>query len=315
LLGAEPPSHGPEALAKPADSHGGPAVVYVMGAGRSGSTILGVVLGNCHGVFYAGELDAWLRRSGVPNFGGPERLEFWRRVRDAVRAPDDLLGGRAWRSLEHSASLFRAAAWRERRRIRDRYRQLASRLYRSIAATSGSQCIVDTSHYPLRALELQRLGDIDLYLVYLVRDPHAVVASFARTEVDQPSKGALAANAYLALTHLLSVCVFLRHKRDRRLFLRYEDFARNPTAVVAQILGRSETPAIAPDTHELKTGIPFQGNRLLNSPTVSFEMGRSGKSRRMLLTTAIQFPWTWVFALLRPRPKVAQDLGPVSSTG
>lgn len=32
-----------------------PKVIYVMGAGRSGSTILGVVLGNCTNVFDAGE--------------------------------------------------------------------------------------------------------------------------------------------------------------------------------------------------------------------------------------------------------------------
>jgi hypothetical protein len=311
LPDTKPRSHKSEVLAAHIGSSNRPAVIYVMGAGRSGSTILGVALGNCDGVFYAGELDAWLRRSGIPNFGGAERLGFWRRVRDAVSAPDDLLGKRAWRSLEHSASVFRPAAWCERRRIRNRYRHVAARLYRSIAAISGAYCIVDTSHYPLRALALQGLGDVDLYLVYLVRDPHAVVASFARKEVDQPSKGALAANAYLTLTHFLSVLVFLRHRRDRRLFLRYEDFAQDPTVILTQLLGSSRTAATAPDYRELKTGIPFQGNRLLNSRTVCFEMGRSAKSRRMLITTATQSPWRWVFALLRPRPNFAEDPGAV----
>ncbi len=48
-----------------------------MGAGRSGSTTLGVTLGNCAGVLYAGELDNWLARSGTP-LESPERLRFWR---------------------------------------------------------------------------------------------------------------------------------------------------------------------------------------------------------------------------------------------
>jgi len=55
-----------------------------MGSGRSGSTILGVALGNCDGVFYAGELDNWLVRSGTPVLGGLERTRFWSTVRDDV---------------------------------------------------------------------------------------------------------------------------------------------------------------------------------------------------------------------------------------
>ena len=58
-----------------------PRVIYVMGAGRSGSTTLGITLGNCEGVFYAGELDNWLVRSGVPPVEDSERARFWSQVR------------------------------------------------------------------------------------------------------------------------------------------------------------------------------------------------------------------------------------------
>src|SRR2546423_15271469 len=53
-----------------------PKVVYVMGAGRSGSTILGVTLGNCADVFFAGELDKWLALSGKPTGEDTERVRF-----------------------------------------------------------------------------------------------------------------------------------------------------------------------------------------------------------------------------------------------
>ena len=56
-------------------------VIYVMGAGRSGSTILGVTLGNCERFFFAGELDKWLARSGVPQLEDAERIRFWSAVR------------------------------------------------------------------------------------------------------------------------------------------------------------------------------------------------------------------------------------------
>ena len=67
-----------------------PRVAYVMGSGRSGSTILGVTLGNCAGIFYAGELDAWLRTSGVPPQNGAERARFWGAVADEVGSEETL---------------------------------------------------------------------------------------------------------------------------------------------------------------------------------------------------------------------------------
>src|SRR5258708_33769196 len=54
-------------------------VVYVIGAGHSGSTILGLTLGNCDGVFFAGEVARWLRYDGRPPLEGEERAALWRR--------------------------------------------------------------------------------------------------------------------------------------------------------------------------------------------------------------------------------------------
>src|ERR1700726_2236472 len=74
-----------------------PQVLYVMGAGRSGSTILGVTLGNYEYVFYAGELDAWLVRSGSPVLEDAERARFWQGVCKEVDGAADLFGREAQR--------------------------------------------------------------------------------------------------------------------------------------------------------------------------------------------------------------------------
>ena len=44
-------------------------MIYVMGAGHSGSTILGVALGNCAETLYAGEVEEWLQASRVSHGG------------------------------------------------------------------------------------------------------------------------------------------------------------------------------------------------------------------------------------------------------
>src|SRR4030088_649892 len=132
-------------MSQPASSAPGPCgaprprVIYVMGAGRSGRPILGVALGNCENVFYAGELDKWLMRSGVPALGGAERASFWERVRSGVDG-SDLFGFQA-RSLERSSALFSVSKWRARRRLRQRYRQVSEDLFGAIARAAGASYI------------------------------------------------------------------------------------------------------------------------------------------------------------------------------
>ena len=206
---------------------GRPKVLYVMGAGRSGSTILGVALGNCGNVFFAGELDRWLARSGVPR-DGPERTRFWSVVREGVDDAAELFGGKTT-SLERSSALLDIRKWPARRRLRQRYRRVSEDLYLAIRRVTGMTDIVDSSHYPLRAREAaEALQGIDLYLLFLVRDPQGVVASLGRDDVPERRFGVPRANAYLWLTYVLSVFVFLRHPRDRRLFVRHEDFVADP---------------------------------------------------------------------------------------
>jgi hypothetical protein len=274
-----------------------------MGAGRSGSTILGVMLGNCANVFYAGELEAWLRRSGVPNFNGAERTQFWNDVRQKVGG-DELFGDKAWCYLEYSLAPVRPRGWLRRRQLRRLYRQISGDLYRAIASTAEVTHVVDTSHYPLRARELKRIGDLNIYLIYLVRSPMSVVASFGRQDITNISKSPLATNAYLSLTHLWSTLVFLRHPKKQRLVLRYEDFVSDPELALRYILGSVGASGALPDLPALKTGMPFQGNRLLESETVAFRGGTAttfGSSVGLYMTKLLQFPWAVILSRLRPR--------------
>src|SRR5437016_10484060 len=135
-----------------------------MGAGRTGSTILGVTLGNCDGVcvFYAGELDRWIARAGVSPVAGEERARFWAAVRERVREP---LGGelerRPMRLLKRSSGLFRLRG-RPGRRVRERYRRLSADVLRAVAIAARATHVVDTSHYPRAARQLQPAAGFDL---------------------------------------------------------------------------------------------------------------------------------------------------------
>jgi hypothetical protein len=278
-----------------------PRVLYVMGAGRSGSTTLGITLGNCEGVFYAGELDAWLSRHGEPQVSDPERDRFWGLVRERVQGAEPLYGHEAERAIERSMSLFRIRRWSQRRRLREPYRRVSESVYRAITATSGEPVIVDTSHYPLRARELQAADGIDLHILYLVRDPQRVVDSFNRRDVAQYSKSTLTTNVYLWLTNLLAVLVFLRQPPSRRLFVSYEDFTADPAGVVRAILELVGSGAAPPDFDALATGIPFQGNRVMRTDAIALRPPEPSERGHDPVTSVAQMPWRVAHARLRPR--------------
>ncbi len=286
------------------EPHRKPKVVYVMGAGHSGSTILGVTLGNCESFFYAGELEEWLLRSGVPKFGGLERTRFWQRVREQMQGAEDLFGNEVRETLERSASVLRPSRWSARRRLRKRYRQVSGELYRAVADVAGASHVVDTSHFPLRARELQGVGGIDLFIVFLVRDPQGVIGSYLkplnRHAHAERTLRIITKNVDLWLTHILSVSIFLRQRPDRRLFLRHEEFVADPEGVVREILDRVEASSPLPDFRSLKTGVPIQGNPLLWSDEVSVKPKPVKPVRGSRLTTLLQHPWAHVLARMQP---------------
>lgn len=290
-----------------------PRVLYVMGAGHSGSTILGVALGNCEGFFYAGEVDEWLLK-GSGRWAGEERTRFWEAVRaETGDAAEGLVGDRVNRLLERSSSIFRLRERAERRRLLPRYGRATERLFAAIARVAGASWVIDTSHFPLRARRLQRLGGIELHLVFLVRDPQAVVESnvreLSRHEVAERRVRTLGANLGLWLTQLLSIYVFLRQPRARRMFLRYEDLVADPAGVVRQLLDHMGSDAAVPDMGALAVGVPLEGNRLLAAETISIEPPRRASAPRSRLTAVLQRPWRGPLLLLRPAARAGRGAG------
>jgi hypothetical protein len=283
-------------------------LVYVMGAGHSGSTILGVTLGNCDGFFYAGELDEWLMTPLRPRWGAGDRQVFWNAVKQRVHDVDGLFGDHANRCLERSSASFRVDRWSQRRRLRPAYRRVADELVRAVAEIAGAQYVVDTSHFPLRARELRELPGIELYLIYLVRDPREVVASNTRElsphELAEVRWRRLVMNANLWITQLLAIRTFLSHREDRRLLVRHEDFLDDPAAITRQILDLVGSGSELPDFQALSVGAPLEGNQLIRTPSVAVRSGGSTPPPADPTTRLAQRIWEPALARLTPAATV-----------
>jgi hypothetical protein len=283
-------------------------LVYVMGAGHSGSTILGITLGICADFFSAGAVVVWVRPADRPRWGAADRQDFWSAVRERVQGAEKLFGGAANRCIERSSASFRLDLWPQRRRLRPLYRRVAEELIDAVADVAQARYVIDTSHFPLRARELRRLAGVELYLIYLVRDPREVVASNTRElsphELAEARWRRLTMNASLWLTQLLALRTFRSHPVQRRMFLRHEDFLEDPAGVTRQILDMLGSHAELPNLQSLKVGAPLQGNQLIRSDTVAIRRASARKPQRDTTTRILQAIWEPLLGRLKPAAHV-----------
>jgi Sulfotransferase family len=255
-----------------------------MGAGRSGSTILGTALGNCPSAFFAGELGAYTARGGLPTNEDPSTEAFWFRVRQRLELSSTGPSPEWQRWFEHPSSLFRP----RRRRVRSAYARFNECLYRAVAAEAQVPVVIDSSHYPLRRWRLRDIG-IEVHTVHLVRHPVSVVRSL---QTDISPKTRLAANVYLWIVCCLAELVYLR-LRGGKSKVRYEDFVREPQAELARIGWECGLDPSAIRFDRLRTGPVFAGNRLIKCVTVALRpLVPAGADPADRLSERLQ--WVWI---------------------
>jgi len=223
-------------------------IVYIVGAGRSGSTVLDTVLGNHPQAVSVGELSNLHRSAWVNNefcaCGEPANdCGFWNEVRSRWLRSTSGASIESYLELRDRFERFRSAAlWRTetaslyRSSSARRYLEQTGMLLESIAAVSGRRVIIDSSKTPLRVRWLARLPGIDLRLVHLVRDSRAVAWSRkkalkrneeAGVQHDLAARPAWYSVAYWTVSNLLAARL-RRGMGKRGVLVRYEDFVTEP---------------------------------------------------------------------------------------
>jgi hypothetical protein len=293
-------------------------VLYIAGWQRSGSTILANLLGAVDGFFSAGELfSLWgyvweknvLCGCGQPFHACPRWSAI---VRAAVETPAEVDARRMWADAQHVArtrQMHRLFFPRRRRRLLAElapYLDGLARLYRSIRADSGCRVIVDSSKWPSYGSALDAIGDLDVRVVHLVRDPRAVAFSWTRRKAlpdrDPPEEMYRSPRDSSVRWNAWNVAAeaFWRAHPERYMRLRYEDFVARPRETLADILrfagepdGR--LPFTGERSAELGVSHTVSGNPLrLRSGAVELrdddEWKRRMSKRERALVTALTLP-------------------------
>lgn len=226
-------------------------VIYIVGQGRSGSTLIDRVLGEFEGVESLCEIRHLWRQGFLENHHCScghsfEECGYWRSVaanipltRTDIQKCADLLPeltrtGRIPGDLAHVKS---------RRRVKEEshVQDCLQALYRTLAEITGSSVFVDSSKSPAGALLLSRIDKLTVHLLHIVRDIRGVVYSMQKGNISPQFAGPM--NTMRPLRTVVSwigrnaACEMLR-SRLPYYRMRYEDFVRAPEEAIAKLGAR-----------------------------------------------------------------------------
>lgn len=233
------------------------SIVYVAGYGRSGSTLIGQLLGELPGAVYLGELNFFWsdtvlgdRPCGCGCAAGD--CPVWARVMKRLGPDLPIRAGEVVELLARTTRTRHGLAQLTsmgRRRLAVRTAVLARHLevlYRAIADETGCEVIVDSSKSPMYRAVLEAVPGLRIDTVQVVRDPRGVADSWRRPKREPIGSAELPTFGPAHSAVLWLVVNLLARRRDRRrgerpVLVRYEDVMVDPRAALAAVgagLGR-----------------------------------------------------------------------------
>lgn len=275
--------------------------IYVAGAGRSGSTVLGALLAQAAGAFNCGELvHLWVRlvehrlcQCGVE----VAKCRIWAAVASDVRRE---VGLRSFaEAAERVEDLRRPYVDPRRPRPTAADIELRAATERAVERVAGASVFVDTSKSPhVLATAIARRRR--LVTVHLVRDPRAVAFSNLRPKADPARGGALqrrrpawkSSLLWNRRNHLTERVVSGAARQGAPLSsvrLTYERLVDAPDRALDPILAAIGPVATATGPH----GHAVAGNPVLfdRTPVMADRRWRTGMTRReMAVVSALTAP-------------------------
>ena len=295
-------------------------VLYVMGVGRSGSTVLGQVLNGIEGFFLVGELyylwdrgliENRLCSCGVLFKSCPVWGEVLRRSFGGAKEVDAERALSLRRQAPGNRSLLFASARRRRAAVSQmgEYLEALDALYHGTRSVSQSRVLVDTSKSPAYGFALENVPGVQLYVLHLVRDPRATAYSWGVRKKRQPASEKRPSR-YMTTHNPLKTSLFWSAWNfaiekiwggipERYMLLRYEDLIGDPRGALESILefvGEKDAKLPLVGDHEVSLVVnhAFSGNPdRLRSGSVTLREDGEWKHKMGLALRAMVVATTW----------------------
>ena len=234
-------------------------VLYVAGLARSGSTVLGYVLGKLPGTIFVGELALFWRRFAegeLCSCGKPlPDCHFWSAVVSKAFGQMTYEHARGLKELERRVARWQrllglvpvrwSTRWSKQIQIMLEER---GRLYRAICEIANAECVVDSGKEVTFGSMMARLSNTTFSTIHLVRDPRGVVFSWQKQVRSDSEPGYMPQSpAIRAAARWMSVNIFvqlsLRRLSNAYSRVRYEDLVAYPGDIAYGILRATSNPS------------------------------------------------------------------------
>ncbi|PSJ23337.1 hypothetical protein CVH10_00280 [Halomonas sp. ND22Bw] len=245
-------------------------IIYIAGSGRSGSTLLDMIIGTQPGAFSSGELcnliSAYLS-SEYCACGSPlDRCCCWKSIIDAWKIENDL----SQSEIEKFARLDRFYSHPKKVRawlfgllpvIGKQYKwylELLESLYEKISSLTGSCVVTDSSKSPVRLLHLNKFVKCNLTVIHLIKSPYGIIESLSKTWNKDKARGVQkkiqakkpfrTAVYWLVINYMVEFSVWFSRRSCFRM--KYEDLTSCPEETLKPIF------------HDFKMYEPLSGGHI-----------------------------------------------------
>ncbi|SMO87588.1 sulfotransferase family protein [Fodinibius sediminis] len=259
-------------------------ILYILGAGRSGSTILATVLNDNANIRHVGELHHFFSYVDNDDFCSCglrlSQCEYWSRVLNALSngikdKPGEiasLCDGMEYHTVipHHILGLKKGDTFKK-------YQEAQEYLINSIRNVDNHQYLLDSAKYIGRFLALRRIYGNDVKGIYLVRDVRGVIRSFQKkVQTQSPPFRTL---IYYILINFWAQILYFALPGEQIIKVRYEDIVDNPVATLDRI-GDFLDLDLSDSIIKIRNKQPFEiphivgGNRLKKSKEVILQKDR-----------------------------------------
>ncbi len=259
-------------------------IIYIMGAGRSGTTALGVFLNAGQNAQFLGELNQLPQHivNDTPCSCGNtvSKCDFWSGV-SVINRVDKELQQNAEKIESHSA-ILKYMLNSKLPEQQEGYAVFNSQMFSETSMVCENEILIDSSKYMARCIALSRLKTLDVKVLYLVRDPRAVVHSFGKNV--QTRRGLLSAVFYYNVVNVTAELVSRILLKNKVLKLYYENMVEDPQQFFQKIADFSGIE-LTDLNHKIAQKESFKvqhvigGNRITKEHEINFNNDSSWKTQ------------------------------------
>jgi hypothetical protein len=306
-------------------------VLFIGGCGRSGSTLLDLMLGELPGFVSVGELRFIWQRGLVENqrcgCGAPFReCSFWTAIGDEAFGGWENVPALELAALEQATDRHRFIPlllapwlWRPYRKRLTRYADVLSRVYRAVDRVTEGAYIVDSTKDAPFAFILRHVPGLELRVAHLVRDSRGVAFSWTKRIRKPETTDTI---GYMNTYHPVemgfrwmayNVCFHILGRLGvPRLSMRYERLVESPRSEIDRVaahmgarladdhVGFLHSDGVDLGIHHTVSGNPMRFVQGKIALRLDEEWRTELDPLHRRLVSISTFPFLWVYGYLRP---------------